>query len=107
MTSSLTIDVRRVHPAPGKRRLVWIRGRLPDAPSAPGPTDGGVVTDVPEGRRSAQAHSPTGTVSNGAALVNLHWKQAPEGRTKPPWSATPGSDVVAASCSGVRRGPRR
>jgi hypothetical protein len=94
--SALTLDVRRVHPAPGKARLVWTAITFMST-ERPWTTDGGSVVAYKEkdGR-----WKPLGTsvVSRGAAFVRLPWKQAPPGRTRV-MACYQGSDVVAVSCS--------
>jgi len=105
LTSSLTLDVRRVHPAPTKRRLVWTAISFLST-ERPYGTDGGTVTAY---RKRHGRLTPLGTasVARGAAFVRLPWKRAPHGRTKVV-VCFQGSDAVAVSCSpyDVVRRPR-
>lgn len=94
--SSLTLDVRRVHPAPGKGRLVWTAISFMST-ERPWATDGGTVTAYKKkhGRLKALGSS---VVTRGAAFVRLPWKRAPHGRTRV-MVCYQGSDVVDVSCS--------
>jgi hypothetical protein len=94
--SSLTLDVRRVHPTPGKARLVWTAISFVST-ERPWATDGGTVTAY---RKKDGAWKQLGstTVTRGAALVRLPWRRAPSGRTKV-MVCYQGSDVVEVSCS--------
>jgi len=94
--SSLTLDVRRVHPAPGKGRLVWTAISFMST-ERPWATDGGTVTAYKKkhGRFKALGSS---VVTRGAAFVRLPWKRAPHGRTRV-LVCYQGSDVVDVSCS--------
>jgi hypothetical protein len=102
--STITLDVRRVHPAPGKARLVWTAITFLSV-ERPWATDGGSVTAY---KKKDGRWKPLGTsvVSRGAAFVRLPWKRAPDGRTRV-MVCYAGSDVVAVSCSRdvVRRQP--
>ena len=102
--SSLTLDVRRVHPAPGKARLVWTAISFLST-ERPWGTDGGTVTAY---KLKHHRLKPLGSsvVTRGAAFVRLPWKRAPHGRTKV-LVCFQESDAVAAGCSRydvVRRG---
>jgi hypothetical protein len=103
--SSISLDVRRVHPAPGKGRLVWTAISFMST-ERPWATDGGTVTAY---RRKDGRLKPLGSavVARGAAFVRLHWKRAPRHRTSVK-VCFQGSDVVAVSCSAydVVRRPR-
>jgi hypothetical protein len=94
--SALSLDVRRVHPAPTKGRMVWtaISSVSLERPWA---TDGGTVTAFKKkhGRLKPLGSAP---VTRDAAFVRLPWKRAPHGRTKVV-VCFQGSDVVAVSCS--------
>jgi hypothetical protein len=102
--SSLSLDVRRVHPRPDRARRVWTAITFLST-ERPWTTDGGTVTAY----KKKDGHwKPLGSsvVSRGAAFVRLPWKRAPEGRTTV-MVCFGGSDVVAVSCShpGVVRRP--
>lgn len=103
--SSLRLDVRRVHPAPTKRRLVWTAMSFLTT-ERPWVTDGGTVTAY---RKKDGRLKPLGSavVTRGASFVRLPWKRAPHGPTKVV-VCYQGSDVVAVSCSPVEvvRRPR-
>jgi hypothetical protein len=94
--ATLRLDVRRVHPSPTKRRLVWTAISFVST-ERPWVTDGGTVTAF---KRKDGRLKPLGsaTVSRGAAFVRLPWKRAPMGRTKVVVCFA-GDDVVATSCS--------
>ena len=94
--SSLTLDVRRVHPTPTKGRLVWAAISFMST-ERPYGTDGGTVTAYKkkDGRLKALG---TAVVTRGAAFVRLPWKRAPHGRTKVV-VCFQGTDVVEVSCS--------
>ena len=94
--SSLTLDVRRVHPAPGKTRLVWTAISFVST-ERPWGTDGGTVTAY---QKNHGRLKPIGSavVTRGAAFVRLPWKRVPHGRTKV-LACFQESDVVAAGCS--------
>ena len=96
IASSLRLDVRRVHPAPTKARLVWMAISFMTT-ERPWATDGGMVAAYRklDGRWKRLGAAP---VSRGAAFVRLPWKRAPHGRTKVK-VCYEGSDVVAVSCS--------
>jgi hypothetical protein len=94
--SALRLDVRRVHPAPGKGRLVWTAITFMST-ERPWTTDGGSMAAY----KKKDGHwKPLGTsaVSRGAAFVRLPWKHVPHGRTKV-MVCYQGSDVIAVSCS--------
>jgi hypothetical protein len=102
--AALRLDVRRVHPAPTKRRLVWAAISFMST-ERPASTDGGTVTAYKkkDGRLKVLGSA---VVARGAAFVKLPWKRAPHGRTKV-MVCFEGSDLVARSCSPyavVRRG---
>ena len=99
MTATLTIDVRRVHPAPGKARLVWVAGGFLQT-ERPWPTDGGTVTAYKKKDNGKLRPLGTTTVTRGAAMVRLGWKQPPAGRTKV-LVCFAGNEAVAATCSHV------
>ncbi len=94
--ATLRLDVRRVHPSPTKRRLVWTAISFLST-ERPWVTDGGTVTAF---KRKDGRLKPLGsaTVSRGAAFVRLPWKRAPQGRTKVVVCFA-GDDVVATGCS--------
>jgi hypothetical protein len=94
--SSLTLDVRRVHPSPGRARLVWTAISFMST-ERPWGTDGGTVAAY---RKKDGRWKQLGTtvVARGAAFVRLPWKHAPSGRTKVRVCYL-GSDVVDVSCS--------
>ena len=94
--SSLRLDVRRVHPAPTKRKLVWTAISFMST-ERPATVDGGMVTAY---KKKGHRLKPLGSsmVVRGAAFVRLPWKRAPHGRTKIV-VCFQGSDVVATSCS--------
>lgn len=94
--ATLTVDVRRVHPAPGRMRLVWmaISSMTTERPWS---TDGGTVAAYKkkDGRLKELGR---GVVTRGAAFVRLPWKRAPVGRTSV-MVCYLGSDVVEETCS--------
>ncbi len=94
--TSLTLDVRRVHPAPGKNRLVWMAISFMTL-ERPWGTDGGTVVAY---KRKDEKIKPLGSavVTRGAAFVRLPWKRAPHGRTKVV-VCYQGSEAVAPGCS--------
>ena len=94
--SSLTLDVRRVHPAPGKGRLVWMAISFMST-ERPWVTDGGSVTAYKKKHGRIKPLS-SAVLTRGAAFVRLHWKRAPHGRTKV-MVCYQGSEVVDVSCS--------
>jgi hypothetical protein len=102
--ATLTLDVRRVHPAPGRTRLVWMSISFMTT-ERPWGTDGGTVAAYKrkDGRLKELGRA---VLTRGAAFVRLPWKRAPSGLT----SVTVcylGSDVVEETCSPyveVRRG---
>ena len=96
LTATLTLDVRRVHPAPGKQRLVWTAVSFLTT-ERPAGTDGGTVTAY-EREDGELRPLGAGTVTRGAAFVRLPWKRAPLGRTKVVVCFA-GNDVVADACS--------
>lgn len=94
--SSLTLDVRRVHPAPTKHRLVWTAIAFMST-ERPWGTDGGTVSAY----RKRHGHLKllgSAAVTRGAAFVRLPWKRAPHGRSKVT-VCYQGSDAVEVSCS--------
>jgi hypothetical protein len=104
ITATLTLDVRRVHPAPDRMRLVWTAISFMTT-ERPWDTDGGTV--VAYKKKDGQLKELGRAVATrGASFVRMPWKRAPSGRT----SVTVcylGSDVVEESCSPyvvVRRG---
>jgi hypothetical protein len=102
--SSLSLDVRRVHPAPGKQRLVWMAISFVST-ERPWSTDGGTVTAYKK-KHGRLAPLGSATVVRGAAFVRMPWKQAPQRRKV--LVCFEGSDAVAVGCSPVeivRRGP--
>jgi hypothetical protein len=102
--SSLSLDVRRVHPAPGKQRLVWAAISFMST-ERPWSTDGGTVTAY---KKKHGRLTPLGsaTVARGAALVRLPWERAPHRRKV--LVCFLGSDAVEMGCSPVQvvRGDR-
>ena len=102
--ATLTLDVRRVHPTPGRVRLVWMAISFMTT-ERPWGTDGGTVAAYKkkDGRLKELGRT---VVTRGAAFVRLPWKKAPVGRTSV-MVCYLGSDVVEESCSPyavVRRG---
>jgi hypothetical protein len=95
--SSLSLDVRRVHPAPGKQRLVWAAISFMST-ERPWSTDGETVTAY---KKKHGRLTPLGsaTVARGAVLVRLPWERAPHRRKV--LVCFPGSDAVAMGCSPV------
>jgi hypothetical protein len=94
--SSVRLDVRRVHPAPGKAKLVWTAIAFLST-ERPWVTDGGSVAAF----RKKDGHWKligSSAVSRGAAFVRLPWKRAPHGRTKVTVCFL-GSDAVGLSCA--------
>lgn len=94
--SSLTLDVRRVHPSPTKHRLVWTAIAFVST-ERPWTTDGGTATAYREKDGQLKALA-SGVVTRGAVFVRLPWKRAPHGRTKVV-VCYEGSDAVEVSCS--------
>jgi hypothetical protein len=94
--SSLTLDVRRVHPAPGKAKLVWMAISFMST-ERPWGTDGGSVTAYKKKHGRLKPLS-SAVVTRGAAFVRLPWKRAPHGSTRV-LVCYQGSDVVDVSCS--------
>jgi hypothetical protein len=94
--SSIRLDVRRVHPAPGKGRLVWTAISFMSL-ERPWGVDGGTVSAYKkkDGRLKLLGSA---VVTRGAAFVRLHWKRAPKHRTKVK-VCFQGSEVVDVSCS--------
>ncbi len=94
--ATLTLEVRRVHPAPGRPRLVWmaISSMSTERPAA---TDGGtlVAYKKKDGRLKELGRA---VMTRGDAFVRLPWKRAPFGRTSV-MVCYLGSDVVEESCS--------
>jgi hypothetical protein len=104
MGATLTLDVRRVHPAPGRMRLVWMAISFMTT-ERPWATDGGMV--VAYKKKDGQLKElGRAVVTRGASLVRMPWKRAPSGRTSV-MVCYLGSDAVEESCSEydeVRRG---
>jgi hypothetical protein len=101
--SSLSLDVRRVHPRAGRARLVWTAITFVST-ERPWTTDGGTVVAYRKKDRHWKALGSS-AVSRGAAFVRLPWKRAPDRGTKV-MVCFQGSVAVAVSCSGpdvVRR----
>jgi hypothetical protein len=94
--AAVSLDVRRVHPTPSKRRLVWTAIAFMTT-ERPASTDGGTATAyrLKDGRLKPLGSS---VLTRGAAFVRLPWKRAPHGRTKIV-VCYQGSDVVEVSCS--------
>jgi hypothetical protein len=94
--ATLTLDVRRVHPAPGRPRLVWMAVSSMTT-ERPATTDGGTLAAYKkkDGRLKELGRA---VVTRGSAFVRLPWKRAPFGRTSV-MVCYLGSDVVAESCS--------
>ena len=94
--ASLTLDVRRVHPAPGQPRLVWMAISFMTT-ERPWGTDGGTVVAYKkkDGRLKELGRA---VVTRGAGFVRLPWKKAPIGRTSV-MVCYLGSDVVEETCS--------
>jgi hypothetical protein len=93
--SSLTLDVRRVHP-PGKHKLVWTAITFMSV-ERPWPTDGGTITAFKDKNGALKALGQA-TLLRGAAFVRLPWKKAPAGRSRVVVCFA-GNDGVEASCS--------
>jgi hypothetical protein len=93
--SSLTIDVRRVHP-PGKNKLVWTAITFMSI-ERPWSTDGGTITAFKQKDGHLKALGQT-TLERGAAFVRLPWKRAPLGKSQV-LVCYAGSDAVETSCS--------
>jgi hypothetical protein len=95
ITSSLTLDVRRVHP-PGKSKLVWAAIAFLST-EHPWSTDGGTVTAFKQkgDRLKGLARA---TVLRGASFVRLPWKRAPQGTSRVVVCYS-GNEAVEASCS--------
>jgi hypothetical protein len=93
--SSLTLDVRRVHP-PGKNRLAWTAITFLSIERL-WATDGGTVTAFKDkdGRLKELGRA---AVTRGAAFVQLPWKRAPVGRTRV-LVCFAGNEAVDMSCS--------
>ena len=97
LDATVTLDVRRVHPVPGRPRLVWmaISSMTTERPAV---TDGGTLAAYKkkDGRVKELGRA---VVTRGAGFVRLPWKKkAPFGRT-PVMVCYLGSDVVEESCS--------
>ena len=73
--ATLTLDVRRVHPTPGRARLVWMAISFMTT-ERPWGTDGGTVAAYKkkDGRLKELGRA---VVTRGAAFVRLPWKKAP------------------------------
>ena len=93
--ASLSLDVRRVHPAPAKARLVWTAVSFMTT-ERPWATDGGTVAAYRKKDRHWKQVG-TGVITRGAAVVRLPWKRAPQ-RVKLRVCYL-GSEAVALSCS--------
>jgi len=95
--SSLTLDVRRVHP-PGKNKLVWTAITFMSV-ERPWSTDGGTITAYKQkdGRLKELGRA---TLVRGAAFVRLPWKRAPIGKSRV-LVCYAGSEAVESSCSPV------
>jgi len=94
--SSLRLDVRRVHPAPTKGRLVWTAISFMST-ERPWSTDGATVVAYKRKDGDLKELGRT-TVARGAAFVRLPWKRAPHDSTKV-MVCFLGTDVVDPSCS--------
>jgi hypothetical protein len=94
--AELTLDVRRVHPVPGRARLVWMAISFMTT-ERPWSTDGGTVAAYKkkDGRLKELGRA---VLTRGAAFVRLPWKRAPFGRTSV-MVCYLGSDVVEETCS--------
>ena len=94
--ATLKLDVRRVHPAPGRVRLVWMAISFMTT-ERPWGTDGGTVAAYKkkDGRLKELGRT---VVTRGAAFVRLPWRRAPVGRTSVVVCYL-GSDVVEETCS--------
>ncbi|MDX6372132.1 MAG: hypothetical protein QOD98_1120 [Nocardioidaceae bacterium] len=94
--SSIRLDVRRVHPAPTRHRLVWMAISFMTT-ERPWATDGGTVAAYrkKDGRLKELGRA---VMTRGASFVRLPWKRAPGGGT-PVMVCYLGSDVVEESCS--------
>jgi hypothetical protein len=97
IASSLTLDVRRVHP-PGKNKLVWTAISFLTV-ERPWSTDGGTITAFKQkdGRLKELGRA---TLLRGAAFVRLPWKRAPMGRSRV-LVCYSGNEAVDTSCSPV------
>ena len=95
--STLTLDVKRVHPAPGRARLVWMAISFMTT-ERPWVTDGGTLTAYKK-KDGHLKELGRAVVTRGAAFVRLPWKKkAPVGRSSV-MVCYLGSDVVEESCS--------
>ena len=75
ITATLTLDVRRVHPAPGRMRLVWMAISFMTT-ERPWDTDGGTV--VAYKKKDGQLKElGRAVVTRGASFVRMPWKRAP------------------------------
>jgi hypothetical protein len=94
--SSLTLDVRRVHP-PGKSKLVWAALTFLST-ERPWPTEGGTVTAFKQ-KGDRLRGLARATFVRGAAFVRLPWKnRAPQGTSRVVVCYS-GNEAVEASCS--------
>jgi hypothetical protein len=95
--SSLTLDVRRVHP-PGKNKLAWTAISFLTV-ERPWSTDGGTITAYKQkdGRLKVLGQA---TLVRGAAFVRLPWKRAPIGKSRI-LVCYSGNEAVDTSCSPV------
>jgi hypothetical protein len=96
LASTVSLDVRRVHPAPGANRLVWTAIAYL-ATERPWSTDGGTVTAYKK-KDGRLKRLGSATVSRGLGLVRLPWKRAPHGASRV-MVCFAGSDAVEVSCS--------
>jgi hypothetical protein len=94
--SSLRLDVRRVHPAPTKGRLVWMAISFMTT-ERPWGTDGGTVVAYKKKEDRLKELGRT-VVTRGASFIRMPWKRAPSGST-PVMVCYLGSDAVEESCS--------
>ena len=102
--ATLTLDVRRVHPAPGRMRLVWMAISFMTT-ERPWATDGGTVVAYKkkDGRLKELGRA---VVTRGAAFVAAAVEARPFGGTSV-MVCYLGSDAVEETCSpydDVRRG---
>ena len=95
--ATLTLDVRRVHPAPGRARLVWMAISFMTT-ERPWGTDGGTVAAYKK-KDGHLKELGRAVVTRGSGFVRLPWKEkAPFGRSSV-MVCYLGSDVVEESCS--------
>jgi len=96
ISSSLTLDVRRVRP-PDKNKLVWTAITFLSV-ERPWTTDGGIVTAFKEKKNGRLKELGRAALTRGAAFVRLPWKRAPLGKTRVVVCFA-GNDAVETSCS--------